>query len=151
MNVNYDIVHLLPDKTRQLVATVSTKAEMTPVLERSQYAGTWISPTRKILRRNRGELLIVKKAIPASIRGIQTYENGREQVCRMTIANHNEVGCLEFTTDEIIGYDHTQRIRLWTATGFNALAIELDNKQLAYDCMQQWEAFISENGLQGAM
>lgn len=58
MQTVYEIVHVLPDKSERIVKTVTELDEVRLITEVTQFAGTWINDTRKILRYRRGELQI---------------------------------------------------------------------------------------------
>jgi hypothetical protein len=151
MTVIYEIVHVLPDKSEQILHSVDSLAEVPYFVDNPRFVGTWISETRKILRYGRGELRIREVQKPMRIVSKEVLEERDVEKVLLKIENGYDLHWIEITADSISGYDILRKAPLWTVTNFAMLALQLDNKEVAFECMEHYEMFTSVYGIKGAM
>lgn len=181
MRTVYDIVHILPDKSEQLIQTVDKKVDIRLFADSAKYKGTWVSDTRKILRYRKGEIRIVERQEPETPNDI-TIQEAIEQhiklqeqedqipqsyVSRAEIIEVRET--IENDVVKIIARTINSEPVYWlemTVFGIRALGLtknplwevytftdlgERIGKNLAYQCLELYEQHFASFGVKGAL
>jgi hypothetical protein len=145
----YDIMHVHPDKTEELIDTVRNKEDITMITEQPKWLGTWINESCKVLRWSRGELKIVTNEHPMRVKSFSTTHLGSMPLYQLHIAFGEELKTICLNSHTIVGYD-VKMAPLWQTNSFTKLADIID-KEVAYQCMEYYEKYLKEFNAKGVM
>lgn len=149
MVIKFQIVHILPDKTEQTIATVNTSNEVQKIVETARYAGTWISDSRKLLRYGRGEIIVKKLTFPPRIIRHKTIMVGSYRAYDLVVQNDPSIEYIRVDQKSITGYAADNK-ELWQTGSFTKLCTYV-SKEIAYDCFKFYERLLTEFNLAGAI
>lgn len=143
----HQVVHVLPDKTEQVLLTTEKQTEVDFLLLSPRWLGTWITDTRKLLRYNMGEIHLRQKNLA---RHISNTDMTAER-CVLKLENDYAVGWIVVTADCFTAFDDSMQKVLWTADSPAILSIRLDSKELAFECMEVYNNYLDAYSLEGAI
>ena len=116
-----------------------------------RYLGAWLTDTRKLLRYSMGEIHIRTKDTRCHISDMKVTVENNEVKGVLKLENDPQIGYIVTFPEDIVAFNHSMDKVCWTVTNFSALAVELDSKEMAFQCMQFYESFMDANGLEPAM
>lgn len=147
--VTYDIVHIHPDKTEELIKTVKNPHEIPYVTEQPKYLGTWIREDRKLLRWSRGELVVRMNEQETKVINCRTVHIGSLPIYELQVVHHEILRKILVNSHTIVGQDLNGK-SLWQTNSWTKLA-DIVGKEVAYVCSQYYERYLTEFNLEGAM
>lgn len=150
MNNIFHVERVLPDKSTQRLATVTSMSDTQHITETPQYAGTWINKNRKLLRYGRGEVRIVEEVVGMSVTDSYTVVEDNEPAFRLDIANGDDIDYLIVTTSCIMGYASSDPSPVWVCDSFHNL-LHFISKDMAYECLQKYEELTTTYNIQGEL
>lgn len=149
MSERYELIRVWRDGSQTLLYSTTEKWEVDFLLESPQFVGTWITPTRKLLRYGLGEIHLRIIDTTPRITDVETVvEDGMFKV-KFTLVNH-EVKLVVVTSSKIFIHDNPLEPPLFTLHGFSDLS-ELVGKDLAYEILQAYDSKLEELGIKGAV
>ncbi|MMZ45685.1 hypothetical protein D3C75_232740 [compost metagenome] len=149
MKTAYKLYHIMPDKSKKLIADVRSADDVQYHIETPKYAGTWLSPTRKLLRFGRGEVRIEEYIVPPSVVNHKLINTGAVIGYDLEIIDHKHITTIRVEHDRITGFVQGH-IRLWETDSFTELA-NLAGKELAYACYEYHELLLKQFNLSSAI
>lgn len=150
MRTVYEIVRIYPNKAEEVIQTVESIDRVPSHVETPQFVGTWINDSRKILRYGRGEIRIRKQVLRPTIVGKATIEINEQPAYLLNIKYGEGLDWIVIEQSYIAGYDVTRKNELWRATKFSKLPTLID-KELAYQCMVEYDTLVDTHHLVGML
>lgn len=149
MLVSYEIVHVHPDGTEELIQSVNNIEEVTRITETPKYVGSWIRDTRKLLRWNRGELHVRTIESPMQVTSCNTTYLGSMPLYQLVVVNGDDLRLIILNAHTIVGLD-VRKQPIWQTNSFTRLS-DLVSKDVAYVILQYYEKYQAEFNLKGVM
>jgi len=146
----FELVHVKPDKSERIIKMTEDAKVIHTISERFQWTGTWLSPTRKLLRHNRGELHIREKIKQPRVVDCSPISVGGKPWYECILKYHDELQSICFNHTLLIGYTKDKRIA-WTATSLTDLADKYVGKELACQISRYYDQYLDEHSVKGAM
>lgn len=146
--VSYDIVLVKPDKSEEIINTVETPAEVRLLVETASYAGTWISPTRKILRKGRGEIHVRERQRAMRVIEGQPHTINNMIWYKLDIGYSESLSHIIFNEYMFIGYNKDDSENpAWRARSMIELT-KYVGKEVAYQASIHYERYLHTYELQ---
>lgn len=156
----FQIVHVKSDGSEKVIGEVRSPTEVKAIVDTSDYQGTWLTDTRKLLRYRRGEIVIrlLEEVLrPYGPEISHNYEIVNKEIVhwkkfdalKLQIANGGNLHWLMLTPSQIIAYD-MRNTPLWTCDSFSELC-EMCSKKLAFEVAQIHENYLNSFGYQSAI
>jgi hypothetical protein len=149
MTMQYEIVHIKPNKEPVVIATVYSDEEVRKITEAARFAGTWISDVKKVLRYGRGELRVHVRSLAPKIVDHKVVVFQKFRAYDLEVINHPTIACIRINAHFITGYDLNDK-QLWETQSFRDLS-DIVGKELAYVCSRYYDKFIEEFKLASAI
>ena len=149
MSERYELIRVWRDGSQTLLYSTTEKWEIDFLLESPQFVGTWITPTRKLLRYGLGEIRLRIIDTTPRVTDVETVVEDSTFKVKFTLANH-EVKLVVVTSSKIFIYDEPLEPPLFVLYGFSDLS-ELIGKDLAYEILQAYDSKLEELGIKGAV
>jgi hypothetical protein len=145
----YEIVRVYPNKAEEILQTVESRDDVPLHVETPQFVGTWINENRKLLRYGRGEIRIRRVINRPSIGGKATTTVSGRPAYMLSIKYADELDWILISADYIAGLNLLRK-ELWRVNSFVKLPTLID-KELAYQCMLEYDMLIDEFNLVGML
>lgn len=150
----YEIVHIQQDKTEVVLKETTDEHDIYYVTETAKYAGTWINDHQKVLRFQRGMIVVrVKPEVivqsPMRIVNHHVVTIGRMKLYELHVIYGDDLDYIRLDERQIVGYN-SERKQLWRYTSFTDLA-DKQSKELSFLCNIYYERFLEEFNLRGAI
>lgn len=135
----YRLIHVKPDKSEEILRETDDLADIRLISETAQYAGTWLSDSRKMLKQRKGELRIVEMIRHPELVSHEEYEANNTTWVRCMLKYGGDVTAICFNDSVFLGCDKKFGI-LWLTYGLADLS-EVVGKELAYEIGQLHEKY----------
>lgn len=142
MYKSLEVYHILPNKTRQLIAEVQDLNAVRYIVETPKYIGTWLTDNRKLLRFGRGEVIIEERIELPRVLRHRVRASGNYASYDLDIIYHESLRSIRIEANLITGFGDGNR-KLWETTSFAHL-VELVGKDVAYSCYKYHEMLLSQ-------
>ena len=149
MRTSFDIYHVQRDGSELKIASAGSKPEVAFHVDNSQYAGTWISDTVKVLRFRRGEIHIRQVQHPIAIISSKFVVQYGEQKVRLRVVNSDIISSVLISRVCVETYDARNSL-LEVYYSFTDLAERVE-KEIAFECFEWYEKLCATYQLQGTM
>lgn len=131
MSIYYELVHVRPTKPEVVIAIKYDAADLHRITEKLQWVGTWLTPTRKVLRHNRGILEIREKIKLPRVVNYEEQMIGGARWWKLNVQYHDELSYIYINGRLFMGHAKNQKV-LWTSSSLSELADKLIGKEMAY-------------------
>lgn len=143
MKVYYEIVHIKPNKQETIIAIKHKVEDLPRVTEKPQWAGTWLTPDRKLLRYGRGELVIREKVKQPRIVSHKKLTIGDKDWYELQVMYHETLHTI-FLNDVVIMGHNSAQVVLWSTNSPVELAEHI-GKEMSYQVSRYQEKYLADH------
>lgn len=143
----FELVHIRQNKTEMIIKITPDAEKIKKITDKFQWTGVWLTPERKLLRHNRGELVIRTKYKQPRIAGYKIISVAGKPWYECEVKYHDDLQSICLNASIIVGYSKEGKV-IWSSSSFTELADKLVGKELAYQCQRYQDKFMEEHNLQ---